>query len=70
MAIMNPPTSSKFVLDMYFAATAEDDMSPSEGNRMYGSKAVTGIGSTSKIQKRAIMIKQYLCTEFYPAKSL
>ena len=35
------------------------DPLPNEGNRMYGRSAVTEIGNTSKIQKQAIVIKQY-----------
>ena len=57
---MKPPTSNKLVLDIYLAATAPDDIRPREGNKIYGNNAVTEIGKTSKIQKQAMLIRQYL----------
>ena len=34
MAIMKPPTSKRFVFDIYLAATAPEDIRPREGNKM------------------------------------
>ena len=60
MAIMKPPTRSKLVLDMYLAATADELINPNDGKRIYGSNAVTEMGKTSKIQKRAMLTRQKL----------
>ena len=64
MAIIKPPTSKRFVFDIYLAATAPDDIRPRDGNKMYGNNAVTEIGNTSKIQKQAILMRQYLEMDF------
>ena len=54
---MKPPTKSIFVFDIYWAATSPELNKPKLGNNMYGIKAVTEIGSTSKIQNEATTIK-------------